>query len=60
MGEPDSDDEAEIPVHRQKAKHIEFERNDVGDFILPPPSNYRLVRGRQRVVRGYIGAVYRM
>ena len=53
-----SDDEGEVPVHLQKAKNLQFEKNTRGDFVLPPLSNYRTVREKQRVVRGYIGAVY--
>ena len=56
----DSDDEGEVPVHMQKAKDIAFERNREGEYILPDMSNYRTIRQRQRVVRGYIGAVYSM
>jgi hypothetical protein len=56
--EPDSDDDEEVPVHLLKAKLIQFEKDDHGDFILPPMTNYRTVREKQRVVRGYIGAVY--
>ena len=56
--EPDSDDDAEVPVQMQKAKNIEFETNDLGDFVLPPLRDIRTVRGKQRVVRGYIGALY--
>lgn len=60
IGEADSDDDdMEVPVHLQKAKHIEFETNDIGDFILPPMGNYKMVRQKQRVVRAYVGAVYR-
>jgi hypothetical protein len=55
----DSDDEAEVPVHMMKAKDIKFERNDRKELILPPISNYRTVRQKQRVIRAYIGAVYR-
>jgi hypothetical protein len=55
----DSDDEGEVPVHLRKAKLIEFEQNEDGDFILPPLSQLKTVREKQRVVRGYIGAVYR-
>jgi hypothetical protein len=58
--EPDSDDDEEVPVHLQKAKHLQFEKNHRGDFILPPMTNYRTVREKQRVVRGYLGAVYSM
>ena len=53
------DDEAEIPADMQKAKDITFEKNEKGHFILPPLSNYNTTKQRQRVVRGYIGAVYR-
>ena len=59
LKEFDPDDNAEVPVHFQKAKDIEFKRNKAGEFILPPMSNYRTIRQKQRVVRGYIGAVYR-
>jgi hypothetical protein len=56
----DSDDEAEVPVHMQKAKDIAFEKNKKGHYILPDMSNYTTIRQKQRVIRGYIGAVYRM
>lgn len=59
LKELDSDDEGEVPVHLMKAKDIIFERKKTGEFILPPMSNYKTVRQKQRVVRGYIGAVYR-
>lgn len=59
VGDLESDDDAEVPVHFQKAKDIRFERNRSGDLILPSMSNYRTIRQRQRVVRGYIGAIYR-
>ena len=55
----DSDDEADVPVHMQKAKDIMFERNKKGIYKLPHMSDFRTTRQRQRVVRGYIGAVYR-
>lgn len=55
----ESDDDAEVPVHFQKAKDIRFERNRSGDVILPEMRDYKMIRQRQRVVRGYIGAVYR-
>lgn len=45
-------------MQHQKAKDIEFEKNEIGDCILPPISTYRTVRQKQRVVRGYIGARY--
>jgi hypothetical protein len=54
----DSDDEADIPVHMQKAKDMVFEKNDGGDFILPPKTDFKKIKEKQRVVRGYIGAVY--
>jgi hypothetical protein len=56
---PDSDDEGEVPVQMMKAKDIKFEQKETGELILPPLSNYKTVRQKQRVVRGYIGAVYR-
>jgi hypothetical protein len=55
----ESDDEAEVPVHMQKAKDISFERNKQGVLVVPPMDDYDTVRKRQRVVRGYVGAVYR-
>ena len=58
MKETDSDEEADVPVHFKKAKNIEFEKNSKGHFILPGLENYRTTRQRQRVVQGYIGAVY--
>jgi hypothetical protein len=57
--ELDSDDNDEVPVQLQKAKDIQFDKNIRGDFILPLISNYNTIRQKQRVVRGYIGAVYR-
>jgi hypothetical protein len=57
--ELDSDDEVEVPVQMMKAKDIRFERSETGEFTLPPMSKYKTVRQKQRVVRGYIGAVYR-
>jgi hypothetical protein len=57
--EMDSDDEAEVPAHMQKAKDIQFEVNKKGYFILPPKTDIKTIKGRQRVIRGYIGAVYR-
>lgn len=58
INELDSDEENEIPVHFQKAKDIEFETNRAGYLILPPLTNYKTIRQKQRVVRGYIGANY--
>jgi hypothetical protein len=54
----ETDDEAEVPVDMLKAKDINFERNSSGELILPPMSDYKTIRQRQRVVRGYIGAKY--
>jgi hypothetical protein len=58
VGDLDSDDEEEVPVHLQKAKDIEFKRNECGEFILPPKTDFKTIRGMQRVIRGYVGAVY--
>jgi hypothetical protein len=58
LDELDSDDEAEVPVLMQKAKNIEFERDESGELILPPISEFKTIREKQRVIRGYIGAVY--
>ena len=55
-----SEDEAEVPVAQTKAKNIRFEKNKKGVFVLPPKSDYKKVKEKQRVLRGYIGAVYRM
>lgn len=54
----DSDDNTEVAVNFQKAKDIEFEKNARGEYVLPPMVKYKTVRQKQRVVRGYIGAVY--
>jgi hypothetical protein len=56
----DSDDEEEVPVHFKKAKDLTFEKNDDDEFILPHISDFKTIRQKQRVVRGYIGAVYSM
>ena len=56
----DTDDEAEVPVDMQKAKDISFQRNKKGQYIVPEMANFNTIRQKQRVVRGYIGAVYRM
>ena len=58
LKELDSDEEAEVPVNMQKAKDISFQVNKRGHFVLPSIHDYRLARERQRVVRGYIGAIY--
>lgn len=60
LKELESDDEADVPVDMQKAKDIVFERNKKGEPILPDMSNYKTICQKQRVVRGYIGAIYRM
>jgi hypothetical protein len=57
--ELDSDDEAEVPVHMTKAKNIQFERNKHGELVLPSITNYKTAKQKQRMVRAYIGAVYR-
>lgn len=54
----DSDDDDEVPIHHQKAKDIVFKKDKKGRFILPAKSEFKTVRDLQRVVRGYIGAVY--
>jgi hypothetical protein len=54
----DSDDGVEVPANMQKAKDIEFERNEKGVLRLPPNSDIKTIRAKQRVVRGYVGAVY--
>ena len=60
MEEVDSEDNGDVPVDFQRAKDIEFKKNERGEFILPPISTYDTVRQKQRVVRAYIGAVYSM
>ena len=52
--EMDSDEEAEVPVHLQKAKYIRFKVYKRGYFILPPRRGYKIIKERQRVIRGYI------
>jgi hypothetical protein len=59
LNDLDSDEEAEVSVQYQKAKDISFEKNRKGYFILPPKANYKNNKQKQRVIRGYIGAVYR-
>jgi hypothetical protein len=56
--ELDSDENAEVPAHMQKAKDIEFKKDESGEFILPPRSEFKTNRARQRVVRAYLGALY--
>ena len=46
-------------MHKQKAKDIVFGRNKKGHFLLPPRSDHKTIKDKQRAVRGYIGAVYR-
>jgi hypothetical protein len=60
MKELEPDDEAELPVEMQKAKNIPFKKNKKGVYILPQKTDYKTVKQKQRVIRGYIGAVYRM
>jgi hypothetical protein len=57
--ELESDDEAEVPVLNQKAKNISFQKSKRGYLVLPSINDFTKVRQRQRVVRGYIGSVYR-
>ena len=54
----DSDDEAEVPVNMVKVKDISFEKNWSGVCVLPPMGNYKTIKQKQRVMRGYIGATY--
>ena len=54
----DSDDEVEVPAHMQKAKNIEFKKDGNGEVILPPKTDFKTNRAKQRVVRGYLGALY--
>jgi hypothetical protein len=54
----DSDDNADVPVDMQKAKDIVFKKNKKGVYILPEMADFKTIRQKQRVVRGYIGAVY--
>ena len=58
-GESDEDEEREVPVQMQKAKDIAFDIDEDGKLILPPLTNFRRLREKQRVIRGYVGAVYR-
>ena len=54
----ESGDEVEVPVQFQKAKDICFEKNRCGELILPPLQNFKTIKQKQRVVRGYVGAIY--
>jgi hypothetical protein len=56
--ELESDDEADVPVDMQKAKDLVFKRNRKGVYMLPSMGDFKTTRQRQRVIRGYIGAVY--
>lgn len=58
-GELEGGDVADVPVLMQKAKDLEFDVNRRGGLVVPPIEDYNTIRARQRVVRGYIGAVYR-
>jgi hypothetical protein len=53
------DDDVGVQVHMVKSKDLTFDKNKKGDFILPPMTDYRLIRQKQRVIRGFIGATYR-
>ena len=53
-----SDNEEEVPIDMQKAKNLEFLKNKRGDLILPPIEYFKTIRQRQRVIRGYIDAIY--
>ena len=55
----ESDDEDVLPAQIPKARDIFFQKNKKGVYVVPPISNFKTVREKQRVVRGYIGAVYR-
>jgi len=55
----ESDDEEDVSAQIPKARDIFFKKNKKDIYILPPMSNFKTVREKQRVVRGYIGAVYR-
>jgi len=57
--ELESEDEKDVPADAQKAKDIVFARNKNGVLVFPEKTNFKLIRQKQRVVRGYIGAVYR-
>ena len=41
--ELDSNDEAEVPAHLQKARDLPFDKNNHGVFILPPMQNYKTI-----------------
>ena len=56
--ELESDDESKVPVDMLKAMDIGFKQNRSGKIILPPIYEYKTVRQKQRVIRGYIGAQY--
>lgn len=61
FADPQSEDEAEegeVSVEFKKAKDILFKRNESGRLILPPMTDYKKIRQKQRVVRAYAGAVY--
>jgi hypothetical protein len=58
-GKLDLDDEADIPIHRQKSKDMVFKKNRHGHFVLPQKYNFKNNKQKQKVLRGYIGAVYR-
>jgi hypothetical protein len=55
-----SEDEAEegkVPVEFKKAKNISFMKNESGGLILPPMTDYKKIRQKQRLVHAYARAV---
>jgi hypothetical protein len=56
--ESDSDEEREVRAHMRKAKDISFDIDKRGMLILPPLSDFRWLREKQRTIRGYVGALY--
>ena len=59
FGDSTADDEANVPVQYLKAKNISFKRNQSGDLILPPMSDYKKLCQKKRIIHAYVGAVYR-
>jgi len=47
----ESEDEAELPVNAQKAKDIKFKTNKKGHLILPPKSDFKLLKMRLHLPR---------
>jgi hypothetical protein len=61
LTDPQSEDEAEegeVPVEFKKAKDISFTRNESGELILPPMTDYKKIQQKQGLVRTYAGAMY--